>query len=349
MRVKEDPQAYAIALRDPLSPMSMGARVPRPYYLPTTTMHTRIKQYIKSDANGDFSFAILGHPLHTMWAGTGVVSGGLAKYTQNNVYAAEGISSLQSKFSEYRLVAAGVELHNLQPASTGIGVISIARVPLAKTLPTPAMLENVAATASNLLPILCGVAVDSGGNVPLGIQDLPGAEEYSIDELLGRRIKCACTPISGSAFDMKNTSDAAYNATTTLADTVLITDSTNTVDETVAGTSDVSSGDGWTCILVRGSGFPASSAAPVLEMYIGLHVEGVSAVSTVSTGGSALVPDSKRESRSTLSMDKILSYASKLDVANLVDKVKHVALGVNAARNGNIAGVQNSWRALMAT
>jgi hypothetical protein len=160
---------------------------------------------IVPDANGNFSFVLIGRPQQTLWIGgstPGAVTGGLTSYgaANPNMYYAMSQAALGSLVSEWRQVACGARLHNLQPAATAIGQLFVCRTALNKKIPGPKLLAAQGPT-NGLLPWLCGMAADSTGHVPIAIENLDGCREYTIDEICGNEIILSNIPVSDSAFD----------------------------------------------------------------------------------------------------------------------------------------------------
>lgn len=323
--LSSEDRAYHDALKDPISMRSVGARVPRPYRLATSTFHTRTKVSITPDAQGNFSFVLIGRPQQTLWVGgttPGAVSGGLTPYTTNtSTYYAETASSLGNKVSEWRPVASGCHLHNLQPAATAIGQLFVARVPLNKKIPGPNLLATQAPT-NGLLPFWVGIAPDTTGHVPLAIENLPGCKEYTIDEICGNEIILTNIPVSESAYDFCGAGSLTtlYN-TNSVFDTVMSTAAGVVVpgSSDSAETTDVA---GWSAVVVRGTGFPVNDpATPVMLLHIGMHIEGVPALNTSVSGGSTFVPDTLPPSGKGSSIDTLLTLASLVDSSTLVNTV----------------------------
>jgi hypothetical protein len=317
--------------------LSTGARVPRPYKMSTSTYHTRTKVSITPDAQGNFSFVLIGRPQQTLWIGgntPGAVTSGMSAYSPNtNMYYAATTAGLGALVSEWRSVANGAHIHNLQPAATAIGQIFVARTSLNRKIPGPNLLGTIApGQPGDMLPFLCGMSADANGHVPISIENLAGCREYTIDEICGNEIIISNVPVSESAYDF-NAAGALttlFNSTTRLADT-FVSNTSNTVVSGATDTADTTECAGWSCTLVRGTGFPINDpATPVLMLHIGMHIEGIATIATTASGGSQFVPDAIPPASGGKTIDTLLQYASTIDSSTLVNTAVHAAQAYDA-------------------
>jgi len=136
-----------------------------------------------------------------------------------------------------------------------------------------------------------GQYVDTNGLIPVNILELPGAKEYSMQDLMQSEIEISNIPCSSNAFDFNSTTNFSGTdalpvgglqqaAGVNIADTVVVSNVGGTLYNG-SGSLDDSSSDGWTCILVRFEGLPASTT-PIAEIEYAIHIEGSPVVATSS-------------------------------------------------------------------
>jgi len=338
---------YLRALMDPVSADAIGVKAPNPYSVASNTFRNRTKVVITPDTNGNWDFVYMGRPFQTAFKTTGTLTAGaLTPYgAATNWYYAEDVTSLGAKMSSFRVVANGLRIKNIQAPGTAIGQIVVARVPMSRNLYGPNLLATTAPSSNNYsLQQICGISTDDDGFVPLTIEDLPGAEEYDIAEVLGREIIVANKPTSGCAFDFSTTNDQVpYNGNKKVAQEIEYDASTGLVQ--VGDTNETTTSAGWTCILIRGVNFPTGATTKCIELELVSHVEGEPKISKVVGGAALFVPDTTTsESWPVAALNSAMSFASKMPMARLIDVV---ARGVTAYRDykqGGLRAVADRYR-----
>lgn len=322
------PKAYATALTDPFSPSALGSRIPDMYSSPTATVHQRGRTTIDSNSLGNFSFVWIGNPFVTFWFPMGVTDSNCSRIggATSTLYGATTAAVLGAISASHRIVGNGLTITNNQAPLNMRGRIITARLPLGKDFWSASQIAFSPPDASNVLKKLCGIASVSDGvhqQIPSTIRNLTGAQEYSAAELNGRKAYCINKPVSPRAFDFNLTNDStAYNSTYVEGDTVLL--GTTGVATGGLGQSNDNDNDGWTCVLVRGEGFPVSTPA-VITVDTMTHLECTPQINVGDTSG-AFIPDSVENVPIVGALDKILNMASKVPVSQLITCAARVAV-----------------------
>lgn len=309
----------------PWSPFAIGARVPSKFAVPTDTRHFTGRITLNSDSSGNLSYVWIGHPLWTGFAPYSTVPvpapavNPLTTYTANpSVGAAMTLASLGAAFSSYRMVGNGLQIHNMQAPLNATGRIIVARVPMGKRFFGPNALQNNASTPAYLFNRLTGMTLDAGNHIPVNILNLPVVSELSVSQLLTSQINCANRCIGDTAFEFRNASayDTAYSGTLVTGDEVLVT-ATGSVQLNGIDAEDDILSDGWTCILIRGEGLPASTAC--LDLRVCSHIEGVPAVyGSGPSGAASFVSAAAPTTSSAGSLDRILDSIRSVPFGQIV-------------------------------
>lgn len=334
IRTKKPPRAgqspYKWVLTDPCSPLAAGARVPGTWSFPSTTCKLKSRVELAPDINGNFSYCFIGHP--TLWSWTNntstVASSSFPRYAGcDNFDFGCDTTYLQNKFSTFRSVGNGIRIMNMQPALSAKGRITIARVPMGKTGFGPNMLNSLDVAPSQQLSRLCGIsAVATGGAIPMSIIELPESAEYTVSELLEKEIVMANIPTSPNAFKWSETSDSSQIINQFYEFENVAVDSTTGLPNGSTADRDAFAEctEGWTCLLIRGEGFPTDPSV-VLSLSTTSHLEGTTAI-TNSSGGATYVSDS-------------VATASREDAAtvvrNVMDRSFNIVREVGASMYNN--------------
>lgn len=312
---------YMTALVSPWAMGAIGARIPSRFAVPTDTKHFNGRVTLGSDASGSFSYVYIGHPLWTAFAPvpTNVLSNPFVLYGSNpSVSAITSLAGLAGQFSSYRVVANGCRIRSMLAPLSATGRLVAARIPMGKRFVGPNALAGYASTVPNLMQRLTGMSLESLTNhVPISIMNLNVRQECTAGELMMKHMSCANRCIGETAFEFRNASstDTAYNATQNIGDEVIVN---ITGGATVASDAeDDCLTDGWTCILIRGEGFPASTAC--LDIEVSSHLEGIPIVQTTGIGVAAYVSSSASEPSSATTVDKVLNAIKNVPFGQLSD------------------------------
>jgi len=337
-------QSYALALSKPFDENAVGAQVPDMYSGPTVTYHAEGTVTIRSNSGGVASFCLSSVAYASLIDVTGAsvgASSGMAQITTSpSVYSATTGTNLAAVFSSYRVVGVGFRFRNLLPPTTATGRITVAPVAAVGAFPSYAFLSATPAVANNLTRMLVGIDTGGGGvGFAADILEFPGAEEYTIQDLITNTVECVCKPLTPQAFAFTNTSTSGiYNTSTTYGEEVIINSVTGNVN--LADNSG-QQGLGWEALLINANGLPPSSDCVELE-YI-FHYEGVPAM---PTGAGALLPGSPAVPHINITgHQNVLSTVLSKPAVKLVTQVGKSAFNGFAA--GGVAGAGANVLSLM--
>jgi len=320
------PYAYTKALLDPFSPMALGGRVPDMYSSPTTTLHQRGRTTINANSLGNFSFVWIGNPMVSFWFPAVPGDTNTTRIGTSTCYASTTNATLGAVSASHRCVGNGITITNNQAPLNMTGRIITARLPLGKDFWSASQMAFAPPDSNRVLKKLCGIQSVYDGiteQIPSSIRNLSGASEYSAAELNGRKAYCINKPVSPRAFDFSLTNDnTAYGGGYVEGDSVLVS-ATGVALNGIGQTND-NDNDGWTCILVRGEGFPFSTNN-VITIDTITHLECTPQIAVSDTSG-AFVPDTLESTPIIGALDKILNAASKVPVSQLITCAAKVAL-----------------------
>lgn len=288
-------ERYASALIKPFSSRALGARVPDLYSYPTETISVETSYTVSTTAAGNLCFSINPSPLYTMLGINTVITGGngttQASYinsTNNivgiagcNYFGAVSSTALINRFSDYRVVGAGVQVKPLISYTNASGKIVYSMTPSAPST-SPYLVVSSGAIAPNDYNVAAAYGLPWDGGVSMisaaGLLTDPVSGEISMTELIQKTNLEASLKISSPvAFEFRNTNLNASGyivaGDAVSASGFSVTGVTNTsIDETAVQTG------GWSNFSLRGIGLQPSAA--VLEVRVIFHLEGSPAVNT---------------------------------------------------------------------
>jgi hypothetical protein len=210
-------------------------------------------------------------------------------------YAPTTANGLVQHHSMYRVVAVGFRIRNLQPMLTCTGKFFIAPVPITRTWNSVQATSNVAmATSQSVNYFGCGIAASYSGSI-LG---LPGAQEFSCNDLAVCEISISHRPSGPSAFNFHNSlPNTTYNGTNVSGDDSLTVLATGAINGSSQGWEDQIDASGHVGYLIGWLGVPVT-ATPVFDIEYVYHLEGMPPISTqgatampVPSSGMALATD----------------------------------------------------------
>lgn len=320
------PYAYTKALMDPFNAAALGCRVPDMYSSPSITVHQRGRTTLSANSLGNFSFVWIGNPMVSFWFPIAPGDTNTTRIGTSSLWASTTNTTLGAVAASHRCVGNGITITNNQAPLNMTGRIITARLPLGKDFWSASQLAFSPPDSNRVLKKLCGIQSVNDGvaeQIPSSIRNLSGAAEYSAAELNGRKAYCINKPVSPRAFDFSLTNDnTGYNSTYTEGDSVLVGISGVAIGG--IGQTNDNDNDGWTCILVRGEGFPFS-ATNVVTIDTITHLECTPQIAVADTSG-AFVPDTLESTPIIGALDKILNAASKVPVSQLITCAAKVAL-----------------------
>jgi len=296
--------AYAAALNDPFSPVSVGARVPDLYSYPTATYHNKSLTTVTSDSGGAFNVLLLAQPYCAMVSPNVATNNtGMYQYTAaGTAYAAVSVNNMSALLNDYRVVGVGHEVRNLMPPTTCTGILSVASIPAPKVGLGPNLLENSALSAAQIYERLIGVST-----VTNEILDLPKSGEWPAQDFIAQRLLLTHSVTGPGAFEFKSSdTQVAIGATISVSDSSVSAVATHTNIETSSDRGDSTAFGGFDIFILHGDGFPPSTN--VLTIQTAFHIEGTP---EIANGNGTMMPDSLGHSHvNPRGMDDVLSASS---------------------------------------
>lgn len=279
---------YQLALLDPFDTRAEGARIPDLYCTATSCYHLRGIIPISSTPSGTCAFALLPSPLVSAMDTSSAAGGNtcigtgasMSWFTANpSVYYATTNTNLQAIYSTQRLVAAGWKIRVVVPPLNRAGKIIVVPLPMVDEVPGWNILQSVTGQASNVAAAIFGSS-NITGIASSSILALPGAKEYSLEELAQTDILLRDRPTGARAFDFHSTSTSiGWGANTNLSDLTAVSGALGGVTTNVAyDWKDPTSMVGHTGYIIVGLGLSAS--LPSLDIEYVYHLEGTPSIQT---------------------------------------------------------------------
>jgi hypothetical protein len=341
---------YALALSDPFHPRAFGARVPDQYAFPTEVAHVTTSFTLNSDASGNVSACIFANPTVGLVAPSTSTSGspevvqceylntsGTSVGTGAYLCRAVSLTTINSRFNDYRTVAVGVRLKPLVSYTNAPGKIHFASV-----IGPTRFSRNVSATVTKPTPTASDVytqhniPVDGTGHVASSIINLPVSGQMSMTELIEQgNLTARCVPVGPGAF----TFHEAYGGSDFVDPDTMVT-YYNGTNQSISSNmySDYQYTSGWSVPMIRGIGLPASTA--VLEVEVVYHLEGTPQLSVTGTSLNSAVAEAVVD---IPRFHNALQRASKSPIFRLAASA---ALGVLSSLPGGSAMINAGQMAL---
>jgi len=288
-----DMKQFMTAIKDPFSPEAYGCKVCDSFTFPTVTSHVRFETQVTTSASGVGQVLMLPSPLLSQVNVAGTVSTGLTTFANNTfAYYPVSRSTLASTLDQYRVVAVGWKISNLQPELSATGRLIITPLPLGGTFPGWEVLNNSPTTAAWLVQATTGSP--SGVLTSSAILNKPGTVEIAVQDLLHGSIQISMVPTSAVFYTFKNPGNAnAYNTGVTIVENAeevvnATTGAINFYSSEFTNSNDMTGGVGLNILIV---GAPANSIALQIETVI--HIEGTpyaqSGVALTESGAKACI------------------------------------------------------------
>lgn len=294
-----DAGKYKTGLLNPFSDSATGSRIPDQYFAPTVTF--AIREYItcKVDANGEFDIVLCPSPQFVAYSTRNSIANGTTltlkdASTYANGQYTNGPSGIATKVSAYRVVNWGIRVRQTQSINTAQGTITAAlfvpkdglMFPSQGTVGSSVGGQSVASgtfssnTMSNYL-YAAGIPLTGSGStakIDVGsLVDLPYHMRASCVNAAENTYEIVPKLVSPSAQGFRGSMDS-YFGTDIVSQTSLAF--------IQSGDSSYLNIDGWTNIIVSGTGLVANSSGAV-DLEIVYNIEGnpqlvLSGVNTVA-------------------------------------------------------------------
>lgn len=339
--IESDAACYVKTLKNPFVDGCEGVRIPvmSGSLLSSKTYRAHGTITCMSNATGVYECLLLPSvTLSHIQANGSVSSSNLAAYAANNFcrYAISS-STMNEAGSLYRPVAVGFRLKNLLPFNTVTGRVWVVPIPLTHSAGNVDLLTNV--TSGGVLyvsSIYAGIASSTYGTAI----NLPGAREYSMDELINGIVTMSSRPSTMEAFKFRrvvevNSGNRNWWSTTVEMDSdfVPVTTATGTIASNSMSLDTTTDMDGMTGFVIYCTGLPVDTNSLEIE-YI-YHYEVAGPYPGNIANQNQLVPSVRSvQSSSYLSVDSILAKISSIPVQSLLSSEMANSISSAMFRNG---------------
>jgi len=294
-------KTYKAALLEPFSDAAIGCRVPDQYFCPTVTYAVREFITVKVDSSGNFDCVLCPNPCFVAYSSRNSIANGTSMTMKNgstypNAQYTNPTSSLANKLSSYRVVSWGVRVRQTQSINVTQGTLTAALFvpkdgilhPSAGTSSAP--IGSQTATGANwsgqtLADYIrdAGLPLDAANQViDLGsLVDFPYHMRASCVNAAENTYEISPKVCSPTAFHFRDTTDSVFGTDIT---------GQSSVSYIQPGDSSYLLLDGWTNVVIGGTGLVANSTGAV-DLEIIYNIEGnpfISIGSSTGTYGSAI-------------------------------------------------------------
>jgi len=322
-------ELYRRALLNPFSSDALGVRVPDQFFAPTATLALREFASLKADANGTIDFIGLANPFNPAVSPRGCISNGSTLTTPDGTSIANGAilngqTGLNGKIKNYRVVSWGLRIRNTASMTNASGIVTTALVPIHQRLRIPHnyLIGNQAGGGTGAGNLHIGYWMQNAG-IPSNAYT--STSVVSIDNLLdlpyharhqsmvlaegGVEVRPKVTDPMGLVF--RNAADSYWGSDM---------QATTSAVYVQPGDASYLMCDGWTSVVIGGSGFPANTA--VLDVEMIYHLEGSPDVSS----GTIFVPDTP-----VVQLDPVGALLAQADLNKAQPFIKIAARAAMAA------------------
>jgi len=286
MNLSPDSKKYKDGLLNPFSDAASGSRVPDQYFAPTVTF--AIREYItcKVDANGEFDIVLCPSPQYVAYSTRNSISNGstlqmkdASSYTFGQYV--NGSGGISNKVSAYRVVNWGIRIRQTQSITSAQGTLTAALFVPRDGLPHPSFggpgatvgNQGVASgtfsssTMGNYL-ITAGIPASGTGStakIDIGsLVDFPFHMRASCVNAAENSYEVIPKIVSPSAQGFRGSGDSVFGGDITAQTSLAFVQS---------GDASYINVDGWTNIVIAGSGLVANSTGAV-DIEIVYNIEG---------------------------------------------------------------------------
>lgn len=310
---------YAAALTHPFSDEAEGAQVCDEYCFPTSTTKLERTFVLSTTSTGNLDFVVQPNPICTIAtqeqfvSGTtwnDVITGGIfftrtADTSAIGTSGASGfceqglcsVTTLANTYTRYRVVGFGMQLECTLSSQNQQGTVYAAKMPSLDTWGNYAQgntpKTNTVAVWNEYLAFYGLPTVDTSGYLTTQIIQLPTRFTRSVPEItLAGGVEIDGRKCAPGALDFR---DGIYDATLTQQGTGLYQGLAQfpTAAGTVAGPTNILDEDfqkqgGWSVLMVRMSGLPAS--VPCFTLRMVMHLEGEANINTAIINNATYPP-----------------------------------------------------------
>jgi len=291
-------KSYKQALLEPFSDYAIGCRVPDQYFCPTVTYAVREFITVKCDNVGAFDVVLCPSPLYVAWSSRNSIANGQTLNMKDGTAFANGMyrntpAALANKLSSYRVVSWGVRVRQTQSINVTQGTLTAALVVPKDGLCHPALggtdgpVGNQNGTGSGWNSNTLGNYIQDAGipNSNTGQIDVSSLVDFPY------HMRASCVNAAENTYEIspklcsptgmhfRDTQDSVFGTD--------ITGQTSTV-YVASGDSSYLLVDGWTNIVVAGTGLVANSTGAV-DLEVVYNIEGNPFISAgIGVGGTSV-------------------------------------------------------------
>lgn len=300
-----DALKYKTGLLNPFSDAATGSRLPDQYFAPTVTYAIREFLTLKVDANGEFDAVICPNPIYIAWSTRNSIANGATLITKDSTSYANGMyinnpNSLFGKVSNYRIVNWGIRVRQTQSINTTQGTITAALFvpkdgmfhPTIGTTNAPVGGQSLASgnwSTSTINAYLLGAGLPVSGSGATAKIDVGSLVDFPY------HMRASCVNAAENTYEivpkLVSPSSQMFRGA---SDSVFGTDivGQNSVAFIQPGDSSYVVVDGWTNIVLCGTGLLANTAGAI-DIEIVYNIEGNPTLTFAGTNSIALATGAK--------------------------------------------------------
>lgn len=305
LALSPDANKYKLGLLNPFSDVATGARLPDQYFAPTVTYAIREFITCKVDANGEFDIVLCPNPLYVAYSTrSSIANGSTLTLKDSNTYAngqyLNAVTSLANKVSNYRIVNWGVRVRQTQSINTTQGTITAALFvpkdglyhPAIGASGAPVGNQSLASgnwSTSTMAAYLLGTGLPATGSGTTSKIDIGSLVDFPY------HMRASCVNCAENTYEIvpKLVSPTSQHFRGAY-DNVFGTDITgqNSVAFIQPGDASYVLVDGWTNIVISGSGLAVNTAGAV-DIEIVYNIEGNPQITLAGTNAIAIATGAK--------------------------------------------------------
>jgi hypothetical protein len=305
MGLSPDASKYKTGLLNPFSDSAVGSRLPDQYFAPTVTYAVREFVTLKVNADGEFDVVICPNPLYVAWSTRNSIANGQTLITKDgtshlNGRYTNGTATLSNKLSNYRIVNWGIRIRQTQSINTTQGTLTAALFVPKDGCYHPSLGTNDApvgaqsAASGNWATSTIGANIGACG---LPVFGPPATGKIDIGSLVDfpYHMRASCVNCAENTYEivpkLVSPTSCMFRAT---IDSIIGTDITGQSSAVYIQPGDASYilVDGWTNIVIAGSGLVPSTTGAV-DVEIVYNIEGNPQVSFNGTAATAVATGAK--------------------------------------------------------
>lgn len=286
LNLTPDANKYKMGLLNPFSDYATGSRIPDQYFAPTVTFAIREFITCKVDANGEFDIVLCPNPQFVAYSTRNSISNGTTLTLKDaSTYAngnyTNGPSGISTKVSAYRVVNWGVRVRQTQSITSAQGTLTAALFvprdgqmhPSQGTINGTIGQQGVASgtfSNNNMFNYLVQTGIPATGTgttakIDVGsLVDFPFHMRASCVNAAENTYEIVPKLVSPKAQGFRGSADSAFGSDIT---------SQTSLAFVQAGDSSYLEVDGWTNVIVSGTGLVANSVGAV-DLEIVYNIEG---------------------------------------------------------------------------